>query len=88
MSTSIRVVKGYNSAVTLPGIDVKTASLEYDGDSCDLHVDGGVVIIRAEKIQDVPVRKSPGAVYECTLVVNGDARFPCYVIANPLRPRL
>lgn len=88
MSAHIRVIKGYTSAVTLPGIAVETAVLEYDGDTHDLHVADGVVIIHADKIQDVPVRKESGASYECTLVVNGDTRFPCYIIANPLRPKL
>ena len=88
MSVVIRVVKGYTSAVTLPGALPQSAALEYDGETTDLEISGNAVIIRDDQIQDVPVAKVLNADYECTLVVNGDTRIPCYVVANPIRPRL
>lgn len=87
MSTTVRVIKGFTSAVTLPGFDDISTAVLVDGDRrVDLDCGGNVVTITEAQLKPIPVPARPNAVYECAIEINGDAEIPCLVIANPSKP--
>lgn len=79
----VRVVKGFNSIVTLPGINAETAFINIDGVDTDLAVHDGAIRFAADTFNSVDF--GAGTVYY-VMIVNGDLNIGVDVIANPDRP--
>ena len=79
----IRLAKGFTIVVALPGVAVQSARLVGGGIDAELETEGGTIQVPASVTNVVP---TDAGVIHCEMVVNGDKRYPCEVIANPVRP--
>jgi len=88
MTVSIRIVKGRDSTISLPGANITSAELV--GENLRLPIDGRgeVLIITAASIASVPVPQVADGVFPCYISIDGDQRIPCEVLVNPERPLL
>ena len=84
---TFRVMKGWNTAIGLPGETIESAELRHGDITVALDFVGDSVIIHEDSLMAFPVPKTTFGELECELVVNGDS-YPFTIVANPSRPRI
>jgi len=77
-----RIIKGFNSVISVPGMTVETARVHTDTQSIDLTVTDGTITIAHTDLAEV---KSETNRLDCEIEINGD-RYPLQIIIDARKP--